>query len=86
MTPFFNKRQNDLNFKLKIVAEGEAVVHKWENQQHMLFNGKLKMTAKHASMGWYKPKYPELDQCLADWFSDQRSQGTIKNCFVFNLH
>ena len=102
MTPFFNKRQNDLNFKLKIVAEGEAVknkreiareygifklmVHKWENQQHMLFNGKLKMTAKHASMGWYKPKYPELDQRLADWFSDQRSQGTIKNCFVFNLH
>ena len=56
MTPFFNKRQNDLNFKLKIVAEAEAVknnreiareygifksmVHKWENQQHMLFNGK----------------------------------------------
>ena len=48
MTPVFNKRQNDLNFKLKIVAEGEAVknkreiareyeifklmVHKWENQ------------------------------------------------------
>ena len=80
MTPFFNKRQNDLN--LKIVAEAEAVknnreiareygifksmVHKWENQQHMLFNGKLKMTAKHASMGWYKPKYPELDQRLAD--------------------
>ena len=25
MTPFFNKRQNDLNFKLKIVAEAEAV-------------------------------------------------------------
>ena len=56
MTPFFNKRQNDLNFKLKIVVEAEAVknnreiareygilklmVHKWENQQHMLFNGK----------------------------------------------
>ena len=58
MTPFFNKRQNDLNFKLKILAEAEAVknnreiareygifksmVHKWENQQHMLFNGKLR--------------------------------------------
>ena len=25
MTPFFNKRQNDLNFKLKILAEAEAV-------------------------------------------------------------
>ena len=82
MTPFFNKRQNDLNFKLKILAEAEAVknnreiareygifksmVHKWENQQHMLFDSKLKMTAKHASMGWYKPKYPKLDQRLAD--------------------
>ena len=43
------------------------------------------MTAKRASMGRYKPKYPKLDQRLADWFSDQRSQGTIKNCFVFNL-
>ena len=91
---------NYLNFKLKIVAEAEAVknsreiareygisesmVRKWRNQQHMLFNGELKMTAKRASMGRYKPKYPELDQRLADWFSDQRSQCTIKTCFVFN--
>jgi len=51
----------DLNFKLKIVVEAEAVKnnreiaceyrisesmdHKWQNQQHMLFNGELKMTA-----------------------------------------
>ena len=91
---------NYLNFKLKIVAEAEAVknsreiareygisesmVRKWRNQQHILFNGELKMTAKRASMGRYKPKYPELDQRLADWFSDQRSQCTIKTCFVFN--
>ena len=91
---------NYLNFKLKIVAEAEAVknsreiareygisesmVRKWRNQQHMLFNGELKITAKRASMGRYKPKYPELDQRLADWFSDQRSQCTIKTCFVFN--
>ena len=91
----------DLNFKLKTVEGAETVknnreiareygisesrVRKWRNQQHMLFNGELKMTPKRASMGRYKPKYPELDQHLADWFSDQRSQGTIKNCFVFNL-
>ena len=83
----------DLNFKLKIVAEAEAVnnnreiareygisesmVRKWRNQP-VLFSGELKMTAKRASMGRYRPKDPEVDQQLADWFSDQRSQG--KNC------
>ena len=83
----------DLNFKLKIVAEAEAVnnnqkiarkyrisesmVRKWQNQQHVLFTGKLKMTAKRVSMGQYRPKDGNLDQHLADWFSDQRSQGTI---------
>jgi len=81
----------DLNFKLKIVAEAEAVnnnreiaheygisesmVRKWRNQQHVLFSGELKMTDKRASMGRYRPKDPEVDQQLADWFSDQRSQG-----------
>ena len=55
-------------------------------QQHVLFSGELRMTAKRASMGRYRPKDPELDQQLADWFSDQRAQG--KHCFVifFLLH
>ena len=60
----------DLNFKLKIVAGAEAVnnnreiareygisesmVHKWRNQQHVLFSGELKMTAKRASIGRYQ--------------------------------
>ena len=81
----------DLNLKLKIVAEAEAVnnnreiareygisesmVRKWRKQQDVLFSGELKMTAKQASMGRYCPKDPELDQILADWFSQQRSQG-----------
>ena len=68
----------DLIFKLEIVAEAEAVnnnrviareygifesiVRKWHNQQDILFSGKLKMTAKRASMGRYRPKDPELDQ------------------------
>ena len=84
----------DLNFKLKIVAEAEAVnnsceiarefgisesmVRKWHSQQHVLFSGELRMIAKPASMGRFRPKYPEMDQQLADWCSDQRSQG--KNC------
>jgi len=48
------------------------MVRKWRNQQDVLFSGELKMTAKRASMGRYRPKDPELDQLLADWFSDQR--------------
>lgn len=82
----------DLNFELKTVAEAEAVnnnreydisesmVRKWRNQQHVLFSSELWMTAKRASMGRYRLKDPELNQKLADWFSNQRSQG--KNCFV----
>ena len=97
--PNTRRHSYDLNFKLKIVAEAEAVnnnreiareyvisesmVRKWRNQQHILFTGELKMTAKRASMGRYRPKDPELDQQLADWFSDQRSQG--KNC-SFNIY
>lgn len=92
--PSTRRHSYDLNFKLKIVAEAEAVnnnreiareygisesmVRKWRNQQHVLFSGELKMTAKRASMGRYRPKDPEVDQQLVDWFSDQRSQG--KNC------
>jgi len=92
--PSTRRHSYDLNFKLKIVAEAEAVnnnhetareygisesmVYKWRNQQHVLFSGKLKMTAKRASMGRYQPKEPEVDQQLVDWFSDQSSQG--KTC------
>ena len=97
--PNTRRHSYDLNFKLKIVPEAEAVnkngeiackygisesmVGKWRNQQHFLFTGELKMTAKCASMGPYRPKDPELDQQLADWFSDQRSQG--RNC-SFNIY
>ena len=35
------------------------------------------MTAKRASMGCYRPKEPEIDQQLVDWFSNQGSQGKI---------
>ena len=88
----------DLNFKLKMVAEAKAVnnnreiareygisesmVRKWRNQQHVLFSGELQMTAKRASMGRYRLKDPELDQQLANWFSDQRAQGKH---LAFNL-
>ena len=79
--PNTRRHSYDLIFKLEIVAEAEAVNNnrviareygifesidrKWHNQQDILFSGKLKMTAKRASMGRYRPKDPELDQlCL----------------------
>ena len=80
--PSTRRHSYDLNFKLKIVAEAEAVnnnreiarkygisesmVRKWRNQQHVLFSGELKMTAKRASMSRYQPKDPEVDQQLVD--------------------
>ena len=79
--PSTRRHSYDLNFKLKIVAEAEAVnnnreiareysifesmVRIWRNQQRVLFSGELRMTAKRASMGRYRPKDPELDQQLA---------------------
>ena len=94
--PSTRRHSYDLNFNLKIVAEAEAVnnnreiareysisesmVRIWRNQQRVLLPGELRMTAKRASMGRYRPKDPELDQHLADWFSDQRTQGM--HCFV----
>ena len=97
--PSTRRHSYDLNFILKIVVETEAVdkreiarahgisvsmVRKWRYQQHVLFNWRA-VTVKRASMVRYRPKDPNLDQRLAGWFSDQRSQGTIKNYFVFNL-
>ena len=38
------------------------------NQQHVLFTGELKMTAKRVSMGQYRPKDRNLYQHLADWW------------------
>ena len=81
----------NLAFKLKIVAEAEAVennseiareyrisesmVRRWRKDEANLFNGELKMSAKRKTMGCFTPKYPELDQTLLEWFSEQRSQG-----------
>ena len=89
--PKARRSSYNLAFKLKIVAEAEAVennseiardygisesiVCRWRKDQANLFNGDLKMSAKRKTMGCYSPKYPEFDQTLLDWFSEQRSQG-----------
>ena len=77
-------------FKLKVVAEVEAVennseiapdyglsesmVRCWCRDQAKLFNGELNMSAKRTTMGRITPKYPELDQQIMEWFTEQRSR------------
>ena len=89
--PKARRSSYNLAFKLKVVAEAEAVdnnseiardyrisesmVHRRRKDQANLFNGELKMSAKRKTMGCYSPKHPEFDQTLLDWFSEQRSQG-----------
>ena len=75
----------NLAFKLKIVAEAEAV----ENNSEMasvspwsvagvkikptFFNGDIKLSAKRKTMACFTPKYPELDQRILEWLTEQRS-------------
>ena len=81
----------NMAFKLKVVAEAEAVennseiareyglsesmVRRWRKDQAKLFNGELKMSAKRTTMGRFTPKFPELDQQILEWFTEQREQG-----------
>ena len=81
----------NMAFKLKVVAEAEAVennseitreyelsesmVRRWRKDQGKLFNGELKMSAKRKTMGRFTPKFPELDQQILEWFTEQREQG-----------
>lgn len=76
--PKARRSSYNMAFKLKVVAEAEAVennseiareyglsesmVCRWRRDQAKLFNGELKMSAKRTTMGRFTPKYPELDQ------------------------
>ena len=78
-------------FKIKVIAEAEAVennweiareyglsesmVRRWRRDQATILSGELKMSAKRATMGRFTPKYPKLDQQVMEWFSEQRDQG-----------
>jgi len=88
----------NMAFKLKVVAEAEAVennpeitrdygfsesmVRRWRRDQVKLFNSELKMSAKPTTLGCFTPKYPELDQQMLEWFSDQREQGEYSSLHV----
>ena len=76
--PKARRTSYNLAFKLKIVAEAEAVennseiareygisesmVRRWRRDQENLFNGEIKLSAKRKTMGCFTPKYPEMDQ------------------------
>ena len=53
----------------------ESMVRRWRRDQATILSGELKMSAKRATMGRFTPKYPELDQQVMEWFSQQREQG-----------
>ena len=87
--PKARRTSYNLAFKLKVIAEDEAVknnsevareysisesmVRRWRKDEASLFNREIKLPAKRKAMGGYTPKYPEMDQRLLEWFSDQRS-------------
>ena len=89
--PKARRTSYNLALKLTIVAEAEAVennseiareygisesmVRRWRKDQANLFNGEIKLSAKRKTMGCFTPKYPELDQRILEWFTEQRSRG-----------
>ena len=91
ITPKARRSSYNMAFKLKFVAEAEAVennseiareyglsesmVRRWRKDQVKLFNRELKMSAKRTTMGRFTPKFPELDQQILEWFTEQREQG-----------
>ena len=73
-----NKHDRNANSDYGI---SESMVRRWRRDQGVLFNGEL--PDERRSMGRYIPKYPELDQQLFEWFTEQRSQG--ENSFVMSV-
>ena len=80
--PKARRSSDNMAFKLKVVAEVEAVennseiaqeyglsesmVRRWRRDQAKLFHGELKMSAKCTTVGRFTPKYPELDQQILE--------------------
>ena len=93
--PKARRTSYNLALKLKIVTEAEAVknnseiareygisesmVCRWRKDQANLFNGEIKLSAKGKTMGCFTPKYPELNQRILEWFTEQRSQKDEKD-------
>ena len=57
------------------MASVSPFFHRWRKDQANLFNGDNELSAKRKMMGCFMPKYPELDQRILEWFTEQRGQG-----------
>ena len=77
----FDWKPNNLAFKVKIVAEAEAVENNSEIAREYGISDSMvpleERSGKSVQWGAYRGAYPELDQRLLAWFSEQRSQGEI---------
>ncbi|PFX23746.1 Pogo transposable element with KRAB domain [Stylophora pistillata] len=88
-------------FKIKVTTEVEAVennskiaqeyglsepmVRCWRTDNATILLGERKMSAKCATMGRFTLKYPELDQQVMEWFSQQREQGIAVSGLMLHL-
>ena len=44
------------------------------------------MSAKRTTMDRYTPKYPQLDERLLDWFTEQRRQSKFSFYVIANFN
>ena len=58
------------------------MVRRWRRDQATIPSGDLKMSAKQTTMGRVTPKYPDLDEQVMEWFTQQRDQGKYFICNV----
>ena len=49
----------------------ETTRERWRKDQANLFDGEIKLSANRKMMGCLTPKYPELDQRMLKWFTEQ---------------
>ena len=54
-------------------SNSESMVRRWRKDQVNLFNGEIKLSVKWKTMECFTPKYPELNQRILEWFTEQRS-------------
>ena len=90
ITPKVRRTLYNLGFKLKVVAEPEAVennseiardygisesVHHWRKDQASLFNGFNRELKMSAKRKTMGCYTPKPDENVLEWFTEQRSQG-----------
>jgi len=66
--------ENNSEIAAREYGISESIVCGWRKDQANLYNGEIKLSAKRKTTGCFTPKYPELDQRILEWFTEQRSQ------------